>query len=124
MSALPAADDPTTVVSLSTVRTVWWVVGAVGIILLGLAVWMAVGPWTVHLYGQSYGCGSPFMGRYSHPADPMATASVACHLQASNRRTVALASGGVGVVVFVAGALGLLRSRHRRSDLTMARSAD
>ena len=89
-------------------RVLWLVVGAIGIVLVGIGVWMAVGPWTVHVYGQSYGCGSPFMGRYtgSH-GDPGAQASFACLQQAANRRTVALVSGGVGVVLLVVVVLGL-----------------
>ena len=68
---------------------------------------MAIGPWTVHVFGQSYGCGSPFMGRYSSLGDPMATASFACHLQAPNRRTVALVSGGVGALLLLIVVLGV-----------------
>lgn len=102
-------------------RTLWWGVGAIGVVLVGVALWMAVGPWSVHVYGQSYGCGSPFMGRYigSH-GDPGAQASFACLQQAANRRTLALIAGGVGVVVLVVVLLGLLRGNKDRSGLRIS----
>ena len=90
----------------------------VGVVLVGLAVWMAVGPWTVHFYGQTYGCGSPFMGRYtgSH-GDPGAQASFAWLQQAANRRTVALVSGSTGGILIVR-LVFAFGSRSRRSSLS------
>jgi hypothetical protein len=111
------------VISVVPVRILWWLVGAIGVVLLGIGVWMAVGPWTVHVYGQAYGCGSPFMERYtgSH-GDPGAQASFACLQQASTRRTLALVSGGIGVVLLVIVVLGL-RGRNRRSGLRESATA-
>lgn len=107
--SVPAGQAGSSVVCVHRLR---WIVGAIGLVLVGVALWMAVGPWTVHVYGQSYGCGSPFMGRYlgSH-GDPGARAAYACLEQAANRRTLALGSGGLGAVLLVVAMLGLRRGK-------------
>ncbi len=72
-------------------------------------------PWSIHLYGQSYGCGSAFMGRYiGGGVDPAATGSYACHLQASNRRLLAYVFGAFGMATFIA-ALSLTLRRSSRT---------
>lgn len=88
------------------------------LVLLGatavvVAVWFTVGPWTVSIGGQSYGCGSAFMGRYRSVSDPAASAAAACHLQAANRMHIAEVAWIIGVVLVVLGIVLLMRGRRR-----------
>ena len=85
------------------------VAGSVGVVV---ALWFTIGPWSVTVDGTSYGCGSPFMGRYRSVADPAATASAACHLQADGRLHVAMAAWIAGLVLVSIG-VGLSVRRRR-----------
>jgi hypothetical protein len=101
-------------VGLAPHRTsmVWaWIVWVLGGISLAVALWLTVGPWAVIVRGESYGCGSPFMGRYRSVPDPVATAAVACHLQAANRLHIAEAEWIVGIAFVLIGIVLLLRRR-------------
>jgi hypothetical protein len=90
-----------------------WCVLVLGGVSAVVAFWFTVGPWTVSSGGQSYGCGSPFMGRYRSVPDPAATAAEACHLQAANRMHIAEVAWLVGLVLVVLGIVLLLRARRR-----------
>jgi hypothetical protein len=94
------------------------VLGSVGVVV---ALWFTIGPWSVTVGGMSYGCGSPFMGRYRSVADPAATASAACHLQADGRLHIAVAAWISGLVLVTVGvALSTRRRRRRDTSLRLA----
>jgi hypothetical protein len=96
-------------------RYVGWAMWLAGIGLLLVALWWAAGPWSVHVYGQSSGCGSAFMGRFiGGSRDPMASAAYACHDQAGNRRLMALLFGGFGAALI---AVALVRQATRNRHL-------
>jgi hypothetical protein len=72
-------------------------------IIFGLAaIWLTTGLWSVHVSGQSVGCGSPFMGRYVEKnPDLFDPAFRSCFLQAPHRRELAwiFLSGGLLLVM-------------------------
>jgi hypothetical protein len=86
------------------------VLGAIGV---AFALWFTVGPWTVSVGGQSYGCGSAFMGRYRSVSDPAASAAAACHLQAANRMHIGEVAWIIGLMSIVVGIVLLMRERRR-----------
>lgn len=97
--------------------TAWaWICLVVGVVNVGVAVWFTVGPWTVSVGGVSYGCGSPFMGRYRSVSDPAATSAAACHLQAANRMHIAEVAWLIGLVLVVLGIVLLSRARRRSEN--------
>ena len=96
-------------------RVPGWSVLVLGGVSVVVALWFTVGPWTVSTGGQSYGCGSPFMGRYRAVPDPAATAAVACHLQAAARMRTADVAWLIGLALLVLGTV-LLRRAGRRAD--------
>ena len=88
-----------------------WVVGLGS---LGLAIWFAVGPWTVTDGGKVVGCGSPFMGRYrvGNP-DIAASAFFSCWQQAGFRLFLSCALFVVGIVLVIVAILELSRPARR-----------
>jgi hypothetical protein len=65
----------------------------------------------------SYGCGSPFLGRwFSDDYDPMARAAVLCGQAAPGRRALTFAFGGIGLVLLV-GIMTFVMVRRRRRAL-------
>ena len=98
---------------------VWsWIAWVLGGLSLVAALWFTIGPWTVSIRGESYGCGSPFMGRYRSVPDPAATEAVACHLQAASRLHIAEAMWVVGIVFVLLGIVLLLRARRNSEGST------
>lgn len=88
---------------------------AVGCMVVGF--WFAFGPWSVDVHGTSFGCSSPFAGRYlGGSQDAMAVGSYTCNGQASGRRLMAIAFGGCGLILLIAttGWLALSGYREQR----------
>jgi hypothetical protein len=78
-----------------------WAARGLSATFILIAVWYTIGPWSVNEGGTSFGCGSPFMGRYRSAGDPMAGGSWACHLQTHNRMVIALIAWCAGVLLAV-----------------------
>lgn len=93
------------------------VAGSVSVLV---ALWFTIGPWSVTVGGASYGCGSPFMGRYRSVADPAATASAACHLQADGRLHIAVAAWIAGLALIAIGVALSFRRRRREMSPRLA----
>lgn len=93
-------------------RTAWVFSG----ICVLVALWFTIGPWSVTIGGGSYSCGSPFMGRYRSVADPAATASAACHLQADGRLHIAMAAWITGLVLLAIALVLSANSKRLSTD--------
>jgi hypothetical protein len=88
-----------------------WILWVTGGLSIAVALWFTVGPWTVHLGGETINCGSPFMGRYRSPADPAASNAMVCHLQAANRLHIAEVAWIVGIGLVLLGLALWIRGR-------------
>jgi hypothetical protein len=89
----------------SSGRSAWyaaWTVTLLGLGSVVAAFWEAVGPFSVSSNGQSFGCGSPFLGRYiASGGDPGAMLPYMCIQDAPGRRFLAFLLSGVGLVVLL-----------------------
>ena len=90
-----------------------WVVLALAIVILGVALWLSLRRWNASVNRHAIDCGFPFMGRYesTHP-DPAAQGFYACWLQAPNLRHAALAAWSVCVALFALACAGWLLARR------------
>ena len=98
-----------------TQHWVLWITTAIGLLATVGAYWEALGRFSVTTDGQSYGCGSPFLGRwFQSDYDPMATLAVMCGSAAPERRLLTFVLGGIGLGLQFA-VLGCLAwSNHAR----------
>lgn len=108
-----------------------WVLSAIGACSLTGAFWEAVGPFTVQVPGESFGCGSPFLGRWiGSGGDPGATLAYKCLRAAPGHRYLTFLLAGIGltcvlgtagVIVRVSGGLrGSLRTGRLRGPMIMS----
>jgi len=72
------------------------------IICSGIAIWLSIGPWTVHVDGSTFNCGHPFDGAYrvGNP-DIAATGYYTCWQQARYLLPLAFGFIVLGFVGFV-----------------------
>jgi hypothetical protein len=98
----------------STGRSAWyaaWTVTVLGVGSVVAAFWEAVGPFSVGSNGQSFGCGSPFLGRYiASGGDPGAMLPYMCLQDAPGRRFLAFLLSSVGLVLL----LGIAAYAYRK----------
>ena len=92
-------------------------------ILAGL--WEAIGPFSVTIEGQSYGCGSPLLGRwFATGYDPAAVSASMCGAGAPERRLLTFLFAGIGVALLAVGvASAAIHDRRRRIPLSPGSSA-
>lgn len=79
---------------------------ATAVALFAAAVWFSVGPWSISDSGESYGCGSPLMGRYVAGNADAAAPNYPCYFQAPLRLHLALAFWAAGFVLLAMGVVG------------------
>jgi len=96
---------------------------AAGCMIVGL--WMAFGPWSVDIHGTSFGCSSPFAGRYlGGSQDAMAVGAYTCNGHAGGRRLMAILFGGGGLIILFATTTWLAFSGYREQKRLLRRHTE